>query len=108
PDFIRGRSRLRGAEVIQYYSRTEYSLTQPDEVIFRQPIWRNQMYELKRRNQPDPKAHIARAGSQIVVTAREQRLSVAIKLKRSLPRLVQVQIMQCNAPPYTKARSATH
>src|SRR5437899_12125066 len=66
------------------------------------------MRELERSDQPYAEADIARSGSKIIVSTREERLSVAIKLKRALARFVQIQIVQCNLPPDAKPGATRH
>ena len=76
--------------MIKYYCRKKYPLSEPHEIVFRQPLWRDQVRKLERSDEPDAEADVARTGSEIIIAAGEQGVGGAIKLKRTFPRLVQM------------------
>jgi hypothetical protein len=65
---------------------------QPAEIILREPLWRDDMGELERGEQAEAKSDIAGTGRQIVVSARQERVSCSIEQHRSFATVVQFDI----------------
>jgi hypothetical protein len=74
---MRSHSILR----IKQSGRVLNTLSQTHEVVHGQTFRRNQMRELEGGDEPETKSYLARASGKIIVSARDERLSVPIKLK---------------------------